>query len=269
MEEEAAEIALSPDGEKVLYTSRGSQWKYDLARDNRIQIESQGLIFTPEWSAEGDRIYFSSNQSGDWDLYTKEAGGTAPATRLLDRPHAQHISGIADDGTIAFWNTAPDSETTIWVIPPGEQPRLLLDAGVGASRGRFSPGCDLLAYTIATPPFAEVFLVNYPQLTQRVKISVSGGQEPIWSPDGKELFYRDGDDIMVVSVSTDDKLSVGEPRVVLRNLSIAKTWANYRISPDGKRFLVLQRDPNAVPRQINVILNWTRELNEEMTRENN
>ena len=269
MEEEAAEIALSPDGEKVLYTSRGSLWMYDLTRDTKTQIESQTLIFTPEWSPDGDRIYFSWNRSGDWDLYTRETGSTAPATRLLDRLHGQHISDIAKDGTIAFFQTDPGSDTTVWVIPPGEEPRLLLDATFGASRLRFSPENDLLAYTVATSPYAEVFLVTYPQLKERVQISRNGGQEPLWSSDGKELFYREGDDIMVVTVTNDEKLSVGEPRVVLRDLSIAKTWANYRISPDGKRFLVLQRDPNAVPRQINVILNWTRELNEEMARENN
>ena len=98
-----------------------------------------------------------------------------------------------------------------------------------------------------------------------MKVSRDGGQEPIWSPDGKELFYRKGDDILSVSVSTDDGLQVGIPRVELHDLSIAKTWANYRISPDGKRFLVLQRDPAAVPRQINVILNWRREFDERVS----
>ncbi len=269
MEEEAAEIALSPNGEKVLYTSRGSLWMYDLKRNTPTQIEPQTRIFTPEWSPDGDRIYFSWNRSGDWDLYARETASTAPATRLLERPYGQHISDIAKDGTIAFFQTDPDSDTTVWVISPGEEPRLLLDATFGASRLRFSPEKDLLAYTVASPPYAEVFLVTYPQLTQPIQVSSNGGQEPLWSPDGKELFYRKGDDIMVVSVTMDDKLSVGEPSVVLRDLSIAKTWANYRLSPDGKRFLVLQRDPDAVPRQINVILDWAKEFNETMARENN
>ena len=104
--------------------------------------------------------------------------------------------------------------------------------------------------------------MTYPQITQRLQISSDGGREPVWSPDGRELFFRKGDDIMAVSVNTDNGLRVGVPRAILHDLSIAKTWSNYRISPDGKRFLVLQRDPDAVPRQINVILNWTRELGE-------
>jgi serine/threonine-protein kinase len=266
-EDEAAEIALSPDGEKVLYTSRGSLWMYDLVRDSRTQIESQPMIFTPEWDPDGDRVYFSANRSGDWDLYTKLVTGTSPATRLLEKPNGQHVSGIAKDGTIAFWETPPESRTTLWIIPPGEQPRLFLDSEFGASRGRFSPSGDLLAYTVvaANQSHAEVFVISYPQRVQQVKVSRDGGQEPIWSPDGKELFYRKGDDILSVSVSTDDGLQVGIPRVELHDLSIAKTWANYRISPDGKRFLVLQRDPAAVPRQINVILNWRREFDERVS----
>jgi len=266
LEDEASEIALSPDGGKVLYTSRGSLWMYDLVRNTKTRIESQPMIFTPEWSPDGDRIYFSANRSGDWDLYTKAVADTSPATRLLERPHGQHVSGIGKDGTIVFWDTPPEANPRLWVIPLGEQPRLFLDSEVGASRGRFSPRGDLLAYTVASPlqSHAEVFLVSYPQRTPRVQVSSDGGQEPVWSPDGRKLFYRKGDDILSVSVTTDDGLHVGIPRLELHDLSIAKTWANYRISPDGKRFLVLQRDPNAVPRQINVILNWRRELDERM-----
>ena len=191
-------------------------------------------------------------------MYSKDVVGTEPAERMFERPYAQHIGGIAKDGTISFWSTTPESGTSLWVIPPGEQPRLFLDPEFSPSRGRFSPRGDLLAYTAANPPYAEVFLVAYPEITQRVQVSNDGGQEPVWSPDGKELFYRKGDDIMAVSVNNDNGLSVGVPRVILHDLSIAKTWSNYRISPDGKRFLVLQRDPDAVPRQINVILNWMR-----------
>ena len=265
MEEEMAEIALSPDGENVLYTLRGGLWVYDLVRNTRTRVEAQPTVFTPEWAPDGERIYFSANRTGDWDLYTKIVTDTSPATRVLERPHAQHVSGIAADGTMAFWDTPPESNTRVWVRLPGEEPRIFLDSDTGAARARFSPRGDLLAYTVAAAQQsgADVFLVSYPEGTQRVQVSRDGGQEPVWSPDGETLFYRKGDVIMSVSVAVGDELRVGSPRVELGDLSIARTWANYRLSPDGARFLVLQRDPGAVPRQINVVLNWRAELDEQ------
>ena len=83
---------------------------------------------------------------------------------------------------------------------------------------------------------------------------------PMWSPDGKELFYVTGEAVVAVPMRPDG--SAGAPRRLFDrlNLLVNDRFHSYSVSPDGKRFLMIQRDPASVPRQLNVILNWTEEL---------
>ena len=79
---------------------------------------------------------------------------------------------------------------------------------------------------------------------------------PLWSPDGKELFYVTGD--AVVSVAIQSNGTVGALRTVTdrSNFLINDRFKSYSVSRDGQRILMIQRDPGSAPRQLNVILNW-------------
>ncbi|MCZ6878887.1 MAG: hypothetical protein O7G29_12170 [Acidobacteria bacterium] len=93
-----------------------------------------------------------------------------------------------------------------------------------------------------------------------------GGGQPVWSPDGRELFYRSGDKTMVVSIQTQDQtLRAGSPRVLFEGQYVSHSsppgLQYYDISPDGKRFVMLKEGelPEAQG-QINVVQNWFEEL---------
>ncbi|MHC5003791.1 MAG: protein kinase domain-containing protein [Planctomycetota bacterium] len=260
MERDAADVALSPDGERILYTSGSALWLYDTVRKTNRRIESDGMIFTPEWGHEEDRIYFSSNRAQQWEVYTRRLDDPAAATCLFEpgTDHARHLAGVGRDGTIAFWDHPAGESFSLWIAPPGGEARRALDAGGGQVRIRFSPDGEALAFSAAVGSGAEVFIMRYPALARQVQVSNDGGSEPVWSTDGRELFYRKGNEIWAASVEIGQELSIGMPRRVLSDLSIAESWANFALAPDGRRFLVLQREADAVPRQINVILNWDR-----------
>ena len=85
---------------------------------------------------------------------------------------------------------------------------------------------------------------------------------PRWSRDGKELFYITGDAVVAVAIRPDG--TFGAPRKLFDRSSFLLTphFESYDVSPDGKRFLMIQRDPGSVPRQLNVILNWSEELDQ-------
>ena len=92
---------------------------------------------------------------------------------------------------------------------------------------------------------------------------VGGGAEPVWAPDGRELFYRNGDKMMAVVIETAPELSVGTPRLLFegRFLGIGRLQRrNYDVSADGQRFLMIQREQDLVPTELIVILNWFEEL---------
>ena len=83
---------------------------------------------------------------------------------------------------------------------------------------------------------------------------------PMWSRDGTELFYVNAEAVMAVPARPDG--SFGVPRKLFDRSSffMAPRFYGYDISPDGKKFLMIRRDPGSVPRQLDVILNWSDEL---------
>jgi hypothetical protein len=95
-----------------------------------------------------------------------------------------------------------------------------------------------------------------------VQISTDFGTEPIWSRDGRELFYLDGDtQLMAVDITTNPTFKAGLPRVLVRGRYMSNQAAGYDVSPDGRRFLRVQPvHPDPPSNQISVVLNWFEEL---------
>jgi hypothetical protein len=129
----------------------------------------------------------------------------------------------------------------------------------------FSPDGRWLAYMSNESGRDEVYVQPFSVtgLGGTKQISVDGGTEPVWAPDGRELFYRNGDKMMAVTIVTDPELSVGTPRLLFEKRFLpGPMWArrNYDVSPDGQRFLMIQREQDLVPTEIIVILNWFEEL---------
>ena len=95
-------------------------------------------------------------------------------------------------------------------------------------------------------------------------MSTGGGILPVWSHDSKELFYCSPDAIMAVPVARDG--SFGSPHPLFDRSDYYFEFHSYDVSPDGRRFLMIRRDPGSVPRQLNVILNWSDELRAKVPR---
>ena len=92
-------------------------------------------------------------------------------------------------------------------------------------------------------------------------VSNDGGEEPVWSPDGRQLFYRAGDALMVVGVSARDEFNATRERRLL-DFAYERNGraANYDISPDNQRFVAVQSGADSAPRHVNVVLNSFDEL---------
>ena len=87
--------------------------------------------------------------------------------------------------------------------------------------------------------------------------------EPVWNPNGRELFYRIGDKMMAVDITTQPGFSAGKPRIRFAGQYVPTpaTTPNYDVSPDGQRFLMLKAiEQEQAATQINVVLNWFEEL---------
>jgi hypothetical protein len=107
----------------------------------------------------------------------------------------------------------------------------------------------------------EVYVRPFPDVESgQWLVSMGGGGNPLWGPDGRELFYRSPDGVMIVDVNIDDGFERGRPRQLFPDIYFSNAEANWDISPDGQRFLMLKDDETPIHGEIHVVLNWHQEL---------
>ena len=109
----------------------------------------------------------------------------------------------------------------------------------------------------------EVFVQPFPGPGGKRQISTEGGNQPVWERNGQELFYRNGNQMMAVDITTERTFSAGTPRLLFEGnfQASSASIANYDVTPDGQRFLMIQVGaPDSGATQINVVLNWFEEL---------
>jgi Tol biopolymer transport system component len=144
------------------------------------------------------------------------------------------------------------------------KPRPVVQSPADEDQPVLSPDGRWLAYTSNVSGRSEVFVQPFPGPGARVQISTDFGTEPIWSPNGRELFYLAGDTtLMAVDITTTPTFKAGIPRVLVegRYMFNSNPAAGYDVSPDGQRFLRVQPlHPDPPSNQINVVLNWVEEL---------
>ena len=255
------EVRLSPDGMKAVVRIGLNLWIHDLQRGTRAPLTSgKDSNLLPLWSPDATRVIFGSNRGGDWDLYSQPSDGSRPADVLLKQPYDQYPSSMARDGTLLYLEINPKTGTDLWTRSPDGKTSPLRVTPSNERDGRFSPSVAgaprWVAYTSDESGRNEVYVQSYPAGTNRIAVSDGGGSTPRWSSDGKELFYLTGDAVVAVAVRADG--TIGAPRRLFDRSNYYLRYG-YDVSPDGKRFLMIRRDEGSVPRQLNVILNWSDE----------
>jgi len=265
------EVSLSPDGGRAIVREGPELWIHDLHRGTRSRLTAAEDIsnIMPLWSADGTHVMFASSRGGDWDIFSQLADGSRPAEVILKRPSDQFPLSLSDDGTLLYVEIDSKTGRDLWILEPagssGERKSSVLQmTPANETQGQFSPGSAgrprWVAFSLDDSGQNEIFSQSYPGGKNRVAVSTGGGILPRWSRDGKELFYVSGDAVMCVAVKADGTL--GAPRRLFDRSSFLfnHRFHSYSVSPDGKRFLMIHRDEGSVPRQLNVILNWSAEF---------
>jgi len=253
------EARLSPDGTKAVVRHGFQLWIHDLQRGTRSRLTSGNANnLLPIWSRDGARIIFASNRGGDWDIYSQSADGSRPAGALLKRPYDQYPLSILADGTLLYQEIHPQTGRDLWTLSPDGKASPLRATPFNEAYGQFSPGTGgqrWVAYASDESGQNEIYVQSYPGGANRIAVSTGGGSLPTWSSDGKELFYVSGDSLVAVAMRPDG--SFGAPRRLFDRSNYLLRYNAHDASPDSQRFLMIQRDPGSVPRQLNVILNWS------------
>jgi serine/threonine-protein kinase len=283
---------VSPDGKKVAsgFTASGSQeldiWIWDLLRKTLTRLTSEdGQDNWPVWTLGGKRIAYAITRGTRGDktgIYWKAADGTGEKELLaspwlpnsLILPHSWSADGKSLALTEYFFGYLPASDIGLLSTEGDRGLKRLLSEKHNETQPNISPDGRRMAYTSDESGQTQVYVRPFPDVNSggRLQISTSGGDSPLWSPDGRELYYRSGDTVMAVSLKSDPAFSAEAPRLLFRGSYVSYRFTfmdpelnPWDISPDGKRFLMMKESGPDAPaaaglRRINVVLNWTEEL---------
>ncbi len=263
---------ISPDGQEVAVAVEGQEtqvWLYNLSRETLTRLTFQGRTnYNPVWSRDGKRIAFTSIDSDAvfWQL----ADGSGGLERLSDFASTPN-SWSMDGQVLAYERGSNTSGREIGLLRLGDRSRsTFLQSQFNEGAVEFSPDGHWLAYASDETGRFEIYLKAYPGAGGKSQISAEGGTEPMWNPNGRELFYRSGEKMMAVEIATQPNLSAGKPKVLFTGQYQPSPnpvpTANYDVSRDGQRFLMIKPSGQgqAAPTQINVVLNWFEELKEKV-----
>lgn len=268
---------LSPDGARVAaYLLEGDRDIWVIGLDGSfVQNLTSGAArdTMPVWSPDGRTIYFTTAER---NIRRVPADGSTPAQTIFRQPPPDrlHATAIRRDGTrlLTHWDVTPQIELRELALEssPRLTTSLFTEAGSQAN-GQLSPDGRWLVYESAAEgmpsPDTHVMARSYPETqAQRRIVSTSVGFQPIWSHDGREIFYRTEDGaVMSVPVSrgpTPLGLTLGKPVRVVTPVNTIRDWSSgptYDVSPDGRRFLFIKA-PELDIRTLEVVLNWDVEV---------
>lgn len=260
---------ISPDGKRVAVgvgpAGGGDAWVYNLERNTLTRLTFDGLDSYPVWTPDGKRVAFGTDK-GLERIEWKAADGSSTSEPISTGSVLQiPESWTPDGGLLAFSQFGLGTRGDIWLLPVkgDRKPRPFLQTPANEYDPAFSPDGRWLAYVSEESGRGEVYVQSFPGPGGKWEVSTEGGGTAIWSHNGRELFYRNGNNFMVVSVETQPTFSAGQPRLLFQgNFAYARDFtSDFDVSSDGQRFLMIQKAAReSAPTQIDVVLNWSEEL---------
>jgi Tol biopolymer transport system component len=259
-------VRISPDGRRIATTRTDEQgigeiWVMNADGSQAFPVATDGTDYGPVWTPDGSTLTYHSNG----EIFERIVDRNDPRSLFLTREEYQIPSSWSPDGQFLAFREAWSEGASIWIMSRGENPEPLVDLSFNSSAPRFAPQGGWIAYHSDESGQVEVYVRQFPG-TERAE-PVSPGREPVWSPDGRELFYRSGDRMMAVEIQTEPEFESGEPVELWKRpyFSQDNLFTRYDVASDG-RFLMLGI-PNldeAKTMTINVVLDWFEELKEQV-----
>jgi serine/threonine protein kinase/Tol biopolymer transport system component len=276
-------FSLSPDGNRALVVASEDgpriTWIYDTERFVKTRFvqgrEIEGkVLLAAYWSRAGNEIYYTlqrtATPAGGSDIFVKAVDGTGEARQI---PFQQEGFKVAvdnsTDGRYFVVICCDQQGVNIWrwsSETPGQKGEEV-HFSQGPARepvGTLSPNARFIAYVSDGGGRNDVFVRPFPEGRGRWQISQRGGEAPLWSADGSELFFISGNSLFSVRVSTKGEFSAGVPELLFEHPSLRirdAPAARYALSADGKRFLMVETSPRELERPVlRIVENWLSEF---------
>ena len=274
---------ISPDGTRVAFgSSEGPNadiWIYDLdavTTPRKLTFGSNNRY--PIWSADGRYVLFQSDRGGDLAIFRQLADVSGASAERLTKPSkgAAHIpeSWSKKDGLFLF-SEVSGGVATLWTysLRDGAATQIGDVRSSAPLNAEFSPDGRWIAYTIrGGSALTTIFVAPFPATGAKTSIPGELAHHPMWSPDGRSLFFVPGaQSVVAVSLTKQPAIGFGSPRTwpgKLPNITPFGAPRNYDVLPDGKRFVYTrpnlggQAQEGGNVAQIRVVVNWAEEFRE-------
>jgi serine/threonine-protein kinase len=264
---------FSPDGKRIAVAASertGTSLNYrinviDVASGTTTRLTGDTASDRPEWSPDGKRVmyrrlYGDRREELWWQPYDR----SGPPSPLQTSNGGQRIiaEGVMspDGASLVFRTLADATGRDIWMrsLAGDTTPKPFEVTSADEIMPRFSPDGRWLAYVSNESGSSEVFVRPFPGPGGRTQISAGGGTEPVWSPDGRRLFYMNGSDLMAANLSAAPTLTVtSRERVLSADVAPGGIHANYDVARDGHHFLMVRNAGGST--DLVVALNWLSE----------
>ena len=272
-------IALAPDEKRIaierLEKGSGDIWLIDIARNT-----SPRFTFDPAWdlnpvsSPDGNTIMFASVRNGPPNLYVKFASGSSNEELLLKTDRAKIPTDWSADGKfILYREINARAKFDLWILPlEGDKtPKPFLQDDFDKGEAKFSPDGKWIAYSSDESGQYQVYVQPFPGPGAKYQVSTTGGSNPRWRSDEKELFYLTPDaKLMAVEVKTSSTFEAVAAKALFD--AHVRGWigsgvgtglnarGNYAVSRDGQQFLLNSLTELTTSSSMIVVINWTATL---------
>ncbi|MBP1610619.1 MAG: serine/threonine protein kinase, partial [Acidobacteria bacterium] len=277
-------LRISPDKARVAlayFTGTNEDiWIWDLFRKTMTRLTlDDAKDYTPIWTPDSQWIVFGSARNGQFGIYRKAADGTGEVVQLASEQDKEiwpwSWSGDRKNLLLTEAVFSPRQANIALLPMEGDHARKpLLNEKYFETDPQISPDGRWIAYSSDESGQYEIYARGFPDVNKgKWQVSTNGGISPLWSPDGRELFYRSGDSTMAVAVTTEPAFKPGTPKTLFRGTYFSykpygTEYTPWDVSPDGKRFIMVKppKPPEdkataAGPQpKITVVVNWFEEL---------
>lgn len=266
---------ISPDGQRVALDVSASTGERDIwIWDNRrgtLELFTNDPAGNPlvAWSPDGRQLAFGSERSGVSNVYQQSADGSGEPERLLESDVLQMPISYTPDGNLlmSVGVAGQQRDIHLMMLQGEREVSPLIHGPANELWAEVSPDGRWVAYDSDESGQFEVYVRPFPdaQGASRWQISSGGGRQPLWSRNGRELFYREfSGAVMSVPIATGSEFSPGRPERLLDGAGYLGAGAQgsgrtFDVAPDGRKFLMLKPEPGQAPELV-VVLNWFDEL---------
>jgi len=263
-------MGLAPDEKRlaieVFDKGAGDLWLLDIARNTTTRFTfNPAWDFAPVWSPDSNQIVFSSTRDGLPNLYVKPASGGSDEELLLKTGTTKTPTDWSADGKFILYserNSQGKFDLSVLPLEGDRMPRPFLRDEFDKGGAKFSPDGKWIAYASDESGQKQIYVKPFPGPGEKYQVSISGGINPRWRADGRELFFINADGkLMAVAIKAGPRFATGLPQALFdTHIRRFGSRTNYVASRDGQRFLNNDVTDVSTSAPITVVLNWTADL---------